>query len=118
MDIHQSVIDYLLTIPIFDVWHKMSAILRRVASTRPRDWKLPILVYQVVGESPEKAIPASAALACAQISIILVDDMLDKDPRGGISSHWLWKRRQLCNRIPVRGHGRTYGKQSQFKGQT
>ena len=82
MDIHQSVIDYLLTIPIFDVWHKMSAILRRVASTRPRDWKLPILVYQAVGESPEKAIPASAALACAQISIILVDDMLDKDPRG------------------------------------
>ena len=27
-------------------------------------------------------MPASAALACAQISIILVDDMLDDDPRG------------------------------------
>ena len=45
-------------------------------------WKLPVIACQAAGESPEKAIPASAALACAQLSIILVDDMLDDDPRG------------------------------------
>src|SRR5215211_7306449 len=48
----------------------------------PRDWRLPVVACQAVGESAEKAVPASAALACAQISIILVDDMLDDDPRG------------------------------------
>ncbi|HSL29790.1 MAG TPA: polyprenyl synthetase family protein [Anaerolineales bacterium] len=60
----------------------MRIILQRAASLRPRDWQLPLVACQAVGESVGKAVPASAALACAQISIILVDDMLDDDPRG------------------------------------
>jgi len=82
MDIYQSTVDYLLTFPIFDAWHEIRAILQRVASRRPRDWQLPIIACQAVGASPEKAIPASAAIACVEISILLVDDMLDNDPRG------------------------------------
>ena len=82
MDIYQSAVDYLLTLPGFDSWHEMRMILERFASTRPRDWKLPLIACQSIGKPTEKAIPASAALACAQISIILVDDMLDDDPRG------------------------------------
>lgn len=82
MDIYQSTVDDLLTLPIFDSWPEMRTILQRAASLRPRDWQLPVVACQAVGEPPEKAIPASAALACAQISIILVDDMLDDDPRG------------------------------------
>jgi geranylgeranyl pyrophosphate synthase len=82
MDIYQSTVDYLLTFPIFDSWQKMKTILQRSASMRPRDWQLPLIACQAVGEPAEKAVPASAALACTQISIILVDDMLDDDPRG------------------------------------
>ena len=82
MDIYQSTVDYLLSLPIFDTWREMAMILQRAASTCPRDWQLPVMACQAVGKSPEKAIPGSAALACAQISIILVDDMLDDDPRG------------------------------------
>src|SRR5687768_14523479 len=82
MDIYQSTIDYLLTFPIFESWHELESILRRAASGRPRDWQLPVIACQALGEPPEKAISASATLACAQISIILVDDMLDEDPRG------------------------------------
>jgi octaprenyl-diphosphate synthase len=82
MDIYQLTVDYLLALPIFHAWDEMRAILQRAASMRPRDWQLPILACQAVGGVAEKAIPASAALACAQISIILVDDMLDEDPRG------------------------------------
>lgn len=82
MDLYQSTIDYLLNLSIFSSLHEMESILLRAASTRPRDWELPVIACQALGESPEKAIPASAALACAQISIILVDDMLDEDPRG------------------------------------
>lgn len=82
MDIYQSTVDYLLTLPIFDSWSEMKTILLRAASMRPRDWHLPLIACQAVGGTAEKAIPASAALACAQISIILVDDILDDDPRG------------------------------------
>lgn len=82
MDIYQSIVDYLLKFPVFNSWSDMENILQRAASTRPRDWELPVITCQALGESSEKAIPASAALACAQISIILVDDMLDDDPRG------------------------------------
>jgi geranylgeranyl pyrophosphate synthase len=82
MDIYQSTVDYLLLFPIFNSWQEMRIILQRIASTQPRDWGLPLVACQTLGEPAEKAIPASAALACAQISIILVDDMLDDDPRG------------------------------------
>ncbi len=82
MDIYQATVDYLLTLPIFETWHEMRTILQRFASRRPRDWQLPITACQAVGAPPEKAVPASAALACVEISILLVDDMLDDDPRG------------------------------------
>ena len=82
MDLYQSTVDYLLTFPIFATWQEMRGILQRIASAHPRDWKLPIMACQAVGAPVEKAIPACAALACVQISIILVDDMLDNDPRG------------------------------------
>ena len=82
MDIYQSTVDYLIAFPVFDSWHEMGSILRRAASVRPHDWNLPVIACQSVGETPERAISAAAALACAQISIILVDDMLDNDPRG------------------------------------
>src|SRR5215212_2594102 len=82
MDIYQSTVDYLLTLPIVDSWDEMRTILQRAFSTRPRDWQLPVIACQAAGASAEKAIPACAALACTQISIILVDDMLDDDPRG------------------------------------
>lgn len=82
MDTYQLMLDYLLTFPIFDSWEEMETILQRAASMRPRDWQLPVIACQAAGKSAEKAIPASAALACAQVSIILVDDMLDDDPRG------------------------------------
>lgn len=82
MNIYQSVVDYLLDLSMFGAWQEMSDILKRSASGRPRDWQLPIIACQAVGGPSEAAIPASAALACTQLSIILVDDMLDDDPRG------------------------------------
>jgi len=46
------------------------------------DWQLPAIGCQSLGTDSEVAIPAMAALACTQISIILVDDMLDEEPEG------------------------------------
>jgi geranylgeranyl pyrophosphate synthase len=49
---------------------------------RLRDWQLPVLACSAVGGNIEQVITAVAAIACLQISIILVDDLLDADPRG------------------------------------
>ncbi|MDQ2691542.1 MAG: polyprenyl synthetase family protein [Chloroflexota bacterium] len=82
MDIYRSTVEYLLTLPVFESWEEMRTILHRLAAMRPRDWKLPLIAFQAFGEYRETVIPGCAGLACAQISIILVDDMLDEDPRG------------------------------------
>ncbi len=74
--------DYLLALPEAAEWPAMIEVFEG-AQQKPRpDWDLPLLACQVVGGAPAQAMPAAAAIACMQISIILVDDMLDEDPRG------------------------------------
>ncbi len=53
-----------------------------VSSRVIRDWCLPILACTAIGGNAERAIPVAAAIGCIQVSIILIDDLLDKDPRG------------------------------------
>ncbi|HEV7503661.1 MAG TPA: polyprenyl synthetase family protein [Thermoanaerobaculia bacterium] len=45
-------------------------------------WEYPIAACQAVGGREEDALPAAAATFCSMISIHLVDDILDSDPRG------------------------------------
>lgn len=54
----------------------------RAAAARPRDWLLPAHVCTAVGGPAEAALAACAGLACLQVSIVLIDDLLDEDPRG------------------------------------
>jgi hypothetical protein len=70
MDLYRLTVDYLLTFYYFDSWHEMKTILRRAASTRPRDWQRPIVAFPAVRGSLEKAIAASTVLDCAQLSFI------------------------------------------------
>lgn len=60
----------------------MHSILSSAISHKPRHWQLPVQACHTVGGNIEQAIPGIAALACLHISIILIDDMLDQDPRG------------------------------------
>ena len=82
MDIYTSALDYLSTLPVLTKWTETWLILERMASIQPRDWQLPFLACKAVGGVEEQAIPAISALACTHIGIILIDDMLDEDPRG------------------------------------
>ena len=78
----ESIIAPALALPEVAAWPGMVELLER-AERKPRlDWKLPLLACQVLGRDTSLAIPGAAAIACIQISIILVDDMLDEDPRG------------------------------------
>jgi len=72
----------VLGLPAVAAWLEMVTIFDGAAD-RPRpDWDLPGLACRAVGGDISLVVPAAAAIACMQVSIILVDDMLDHDPRG------------------------------------
>jgi geranylgeranyl pyrophosphate synthase len=82
MDIYTSILDYISNLPVLKAWREVKCLLNHAAVLKPRDWRLPIISSRAVGGSVQAAIPACAAIACAQVGIILIDDLLDDDPRG------------------------------------
>jgi geranylgeranyl pyrophosphate synthase len=82
MDIYDRTFNLLANIPVFDSWPELKLILERSVANRPHDWMLPVVGCQVVEGNTDHTICAVAAIACMQISIILIDDILDQDPRG------------------------------------
>lgn len=63
-------------------WGDLSEIVDRFVATKTIDWWLPVSACQSLDRSPELAIPASAAVLASQAAIIIVDDILDEDPKG------------------------------------
>ena len=82
MNIYEQTIDYVSTLSIVPSWPELYALFTKAAITKPHDWQLPVLACEAVGGSIKEAIPAIASIATLQASIILIDDMLDADPRG------------------------------------
>lgn len=82
MDIYQSTMDYVSSLQVIQSWPELQALFTRAARMKPRYWLLPVQACEAVGGSLAQAVPAVTAIACAQISILLIDDMLDEDPRG------------------------------------
>ena len=72
----------IFALPQVSAWPEMATIFERTNGTLSKEWELPGLACQAVGGEPDAALPGAAALACIQLSIVLVDDMLDDDPRG------------------------------------
>lgn len=82
MNIYVLTTNYISNLPVFKEWHEAKPLLKHAASQEPRDWRLPVAACEAVGGEAESGIPASASIACALIGILLIDDMLDDDPRG------------------------------------
>lgn len=82
MDVYSATSNYISSLPITQPWPEFQTIFRRIAAFQPKHWLLPLKSCLAVGGSVEQALPAVAAVACAQIGIVLLDDMLDDDPRG------------------------------------
>jgi len=82
MEFYTSVFRYLMDLPIVNSWPDMRTTLEIITKKKPRDWQLPVLACEAIGGRYEPLVPGIAAIACMQISIILIDDMLDADPRG------------------------------------
>lgn len=69
-------------LPEVNEWPELYQFFDHMDENKNPDWEIPLKVCRALGGNPETVIPGAAALACMQLSIILVDDMLDNDPRG------------------------------------
>lgn len=76
------VVEEILQLPLLAGWPQAADLLQRAGSGPRPDWDLPAVACVAVGGEVALANPGRAAIACLQLSIILVDDLLDDDPRG------------------------------------
>ncbi len=82
MELYPRIVDEFSKLPHVKEWESLQSLFRRVASGEPGHWLLPLRVCEAVGGDLDSALPAVLAVACSHIGIVLVDDMLDADPRG------------------------------------
>lgn len=82
MDVYEQIINSFSNLPHINQWDQALELMQRVGSRKPYHWMLPIRACATVGGTVEQGIAAALAVACCHVSIILVDDMLDCDPRG------------------------------------
>jgi len=82
MEIYKRIGEYFSNLASVRLWEEMRSLFQAAADGAPHHWQIPRLACESVGGESEAALPAMTAIACAHIGIILVDDMLDSDPRG------------------------------------
>lgn len=81
--LQEKIRTHLQSLPEFESWPEIITLFRRSGNVPRPDWEIPSLACDAAGGGDLDAVSfGAAAIACLQISIILVDDMLDDDPRG------------------------------------
>lgn len=82
MEIFNQLINQFSQISHIKEWSELQTLFKKVAENKPKHWLLPLYACEAVGGNLNEAMPAILAVGCSHISIVLVDDMLDKDERG------------------------------------
>ena len=72
----------VLSLPEVAAWPEMARIFERHVVQPNQVWEWPYRACRAVGGEESLAAPSAAAILCMILSILLVDDMLDQDPRG------------------------------------
>jgi geranylgeranyl pyrophosphate synthase len=78
----QHIIDLVASLPEIDEWPELATTFEGAGNIPRPDWELPLIACQAAGGTRTDALPLAASIACLQLSIMLVDDILDDDPRG------------------------------------
>lgn len=82
MNLYTEALSLAQAHPIVQSWPGLHAGLERSKHKQPTSWQLPAIGCETFGGPPQDALTAIAAMTCSQISMLLVDDILDQDPRG------------------------------------
>ncbi len=82
MDIDMHLAERFVCLPVAQGWSEMHTLFEKTARGQPRHWQLPRIACEAVGGASEQAVPAVLAVACAHLGIVLIDDLLDEDPKG------------------------------------
>lgn len=82
MDLYQQVLDFTRTSEHISDWPDFQRVVGRAVVNKPVHWQIPLVACQAAVGSPEAARPVAVALAYLHMAIILIDDLLDEDPRG------------------------------------
>lgn len=86
-------------------WPEMSDLIDRALH---RDWisvwDYPVAACQAAGGTEDQALPGAAAVFCSVVSIHLVDDMLDNDPRGDYHRLGIGPAANLALAFQAAGH--------------
>ncbi len=77
-DVKKQVLD----LPEITDWPEIAGIFERQVARPHQVWEWPLRACQAVGGDESVVAGGSAAILCMILSILLVDDMLDQDPRG------------------------------------
>ena len=78
----RDVFNLFMKLPGFDMWPEVQDLFPDQESFVRMDWRLPVYSIEAVDLERPDPLPLVSALACLQVSIILVDDILDEDARG------------------------------------
>jgi len=79
--------DLIAALPEVAEWPELATTFEKAGRAPRPDWELPLIACQAAGGKRAAARPLAAAVACLQLSIILVDDILDDDTRGAHIRH-------------------------------
>lgn len=79
--------DLVAALPEVAEWPELATTFEKAGVAPRPDWELPLIACQAAGGTRADALPLAAAVACLQLSIILVDDILDDDVRGAHVRH-------------------------------
>ncbi len=73
----------LRALPQIAAWPQMLELIERAVHRDLQSiWEFPVVACMAVGGGAEAALPGATAVFCSLLSIHLVDDILDDDPRG------------------------------------
>lgn len=77
-----QVVAQVLDVAEVAAWPEMVRLFEESVPRLSIKWELPLVACRAVGGEESAAVVGAASVACMQLSLMLVDDMLDKDPRG------------------------------------
>jgi geranylgeranyl pyrophosphate synthase len=82
VELYTATWEYLAHLPTLQGWPDLAQLVQRSAANKPPHWRMAARACLAAGGTLAQAIPAVAAMSAHFLAIVLIDDLLDEDPKG------------------------------------